>query len=292
MEVNTSTTTDTVDMYDYINGFFLNPSAFIIVALVLIAYFVVFSSLGNNSTTGSQNSYTQAGSSDYDKTSSALVGVVIGILIILLLVNGLQYFFGIDIVASIKQVFLGNPIIDIKVEQTTLDASGGILGSNTIPEIRYTEQVFNIPGNYYGYEDAKTLCTAYGARLANYQEVEDAYNKGGEWCNYGWSDGQMALFPTQTTTYNNLQKIKGHEHDCGRPGINGGYMANPRLKFGVNCYGYKPKINQEEEQLMQATSPYPKTEKDILFEKRVDYWKSKLGDILVSPFNYNTWSKI
>ena len=173
-----------------------------------------------------------------------------------------------------------------------MDASGGILGTSTVPEIRYTEQVFNIPGNYYGYEDAKTLCTAYGARLANYQEVEDAYNKGGEWCNYGWSDGQMALFPTQTTTYNNLQKIKGHEHDCGRPGVNGGYMANPHLKFGVNCYGYKPKINQEEEQLMQATSPYPKTEKDILFEKRVDYWKSKLGDILVSPFNYNTWSKI
>jgi hypothetical protein len=292
MEVNTSTTTDTVNMYDYINGFFLNPSAFIIVALVLIAYFVVFSSLGNNSSSGAQSNYSSTDSSDYGKTSSALIGAVIGILIILLLVNGLQYFFGIDVVASIKQVFLGNPIIDIKVEQTTMDASGGILGSNTIPEIRYTEQVFNIPGNYYGYEDAKTLCTAYGARLANYQEVEDTYNKGGEWCNYGWSDGQMALFPTQTTTYNNLQKIKGHEHDCGRPGVNGGYMANPRLKFGVNCYGYKPKINQEEEQLMQATSPYPKTEKDILFEKRVDYWKSKLGDILVSPFNYNTWSKI
>jgi hypothetical protein len=292
MEVNTSTTTDTVNMYDYINGFFLNPSAFIIVALVLIAYFIVFSSLGNNSSSSVQNSYNPSGSSEYEKTSSALVGVVIAILIILLLVNGLQYFFGIDIVASIKQVFLGNPIIDIKVEQTTMDSSGGILGSNTIPEIHYTEQVFNIPGNYYGYEDAKTLCTAYGARLANYQEVEDSYNKGGEWCNYGWSDGQMALFPTQTNTYNNLQKIKGHEHDCGRPGVNGGYMANPHLKFGVNCYGYKPKINQEEEQLMQVNTAYPKTEKDILFEKRVDYWKTKLGDILVSPFNYNTWSKI
>jgi len=292
MEVNTSTTTDTVNMYDYINGFLLNPSAFIIVALVLVAYFIVFSSLGNNSSSASQNTFSSSGSTDYGKTSSALVGVVIGILIVLLLVNGLQYFFGIDIVASIKQVFLGNPIIDIKIKQTTIDASGGILGSNTIPEIRYTEQVFNVPGNYYGYEDAKTLCTAYGARLANYQEVEDSYNKGGEWCNYGWSDGQMALFPTQTTTYNNLQTIKGHEHDCGRPGVNGGYMANPHLKFGVNCYGYKPKINQEEEQLMQVATPYPKTEKDILFEKRVDYWKSKIGDILVSPFNYNTWSKI
>ena len=292
MEVNTSTTTDTVNMYDYINGFFLNPSAFIIVALVLVAYFIVFSSLGNNSSSSVQNSYNPSGSTEYGKTSSALIGVVIGILVILLLVNGLQYFFGIDIVASVKQVFLGNPIIDIKVEQTTMDASGGILGSNTIPEIRYTEQVFNIPGNYYGYEDAKSLCTAFGARLANYQEVEDSYSKGGEWCNYGWSDGQMALFPTQTKTFNNLQKIKGHENDCGRPGVNGGYMANPQLKFGVNCYGYKPKINQEEEELMQVSTPYPKTEKDILFEKRVDYWKTKLNDILVSPFNYNTWSKI
>lgn len=292
MEVNTSTTTDTVNMYDYINGFFLNPSAFIIVALVLIAYFIVFSSLGNKSSSGVQNNFVASSSTDSGKTSSALIGVVIGVLIILLLVNGLQYFFGFDIVASIKQVFLGNPIIDIKVKQTTMDASGGILGSNAVPEIRYTEQIFNIPGNYYGYEDAKSLCTAYGARLANYQEVEDAYNKGGEWCNYGWSDGQMALFPTQTNTFNNLQKIKGHEHDCGRPGVNGGYMANPHLKFGVNCYGYKPKINQEEEELMQVSTPYPKTEKDILFEKRVDYWKSKLGDILVSPFNYKTWSKI
>jgi hypothetical protein len=292
MEVNTSTTTDTVNMYDYINGFLLNPSAFIIVALVLVAYFIVFSSLGNNSSSSVQNNYNPSGSTEYGKTSSALIGVVIGILVILLLVNGLQYFFGIDIVASVKQVFLGNPIIDIKVEQTTMDASGGVLGSNIIPEIRYTEQVFNIPGNYYGYEDAKSLCTAFGARLANYQEVEDSYNRGGEWCNYGWSDGQMALFPTQTKTFNNLQKIKGHENDCGRPGVNGGYMANPQLKFGVNCYGYKPKINQEEEELMQVSTPYPKTEKDILFEKRVDYWKSKLGDILVSPFNYNAWSKI
>jgi hypothetical protein len=31
----------------------------------------------------------------------------------------------------------------------------------------------------------------------------------------------MALFPTQKETWDKLQKIKGHEHDCGRPGING-----------------------------------------------------------------------
>lgn len=154
------------------------------------------------------------------------------------------------------------------------------------------EQVFNIPDNIHGYEDAKAVCAAYGARLATYAEVEKSYNEGGEWCNYGWSDEQMALFPTQQKTYDGLQEIKGHEHDCGRPGVNGGYMSNPLLKFGANCYGYKPKITGEEEQLMEVSTPYPKTEQDLLFEKRVDYWKSQINNILVSPFNYNTWSRI
>jgi hypothetical protein len=36
----------------------------------------------------------------------------------------------------------------------------------------------------------------------------------------------MALYPTQYNTWKELQKIKGHENDCGRPGINGGYMIN------------------------------------------------------------------
>jgi hypothetical protein len=102
----------------------------------------------------------------------------------------------------------------------------------------------------------------------------------------------MALFPTQKLTFDNLQKIKGHEHDCGRPGVNGGYIANPNVKFGVNCFGYKPKITSEEEEMMQNTTPYPKTEKDINMEKQVDFWKTKIDDILLSPFNYSTWSKV
>ena len=102
----------------------------------------------------------------------------------------------------------------------------------------------------------------------------------------------MALFPTQQKTYDKLQTIEGHEHDCGRPGVNGGYMANPMLKFGANCYGYKPKITKDEEYLMANALPYPRTNKDILLEKRVEYWKNKLGEILVAPFNKNTWSRL
>ena len=148
------------------------------------------------------------------------------------------------------------------------------------------------PENDFVYPDAKAVCSAYGGRLATYSEVEDAYKNGGEWCNYGWSEGQMALFPTQKKTFDKLQKIEGHENDCGRPGINGGYISNPAERFGVNCYGYKPRMTSTEEELMATEPIYPKTEKDIAMENRVNYWKDKLSEILVSPFNNNTWSKL
>ena len=101
----------------------------------------------------------------------------------------------------------------------------------------------------------------------------------------------MALYPTQKATYEKLRKIKGHEHDCGRPGINGGYIANPKVKFGVNCYGHKPKITPTEERLMKLDSIYPKNKEDLRFDKKVLEWRSKLGEILVAPFNKTSWSK-
>jgi preprotein translocase subunit SecG len=297
MEASTSSTIEPESMYGYINNLLMNPTAVIILVVVVLIYIIVFVSLGDSSkATSSFSTVGTSSSSGLDKTSGTIIAVIAGVFVILLLFNSLKYFFSIDIMASIKNLFNPtNPELDITVNQNTGAGEGGGKGADgstqNSSELLNRPQVFNIPGNYYGYEDAKTLCQAYDSRLATYNEVEDAYNKGGEWCNYGWSDGQMALFPTQKTTFDNLQKIPGHEHDCGRPGVNGGYMANPHIQYGVNCFGYKPKITTEEEEMMQNTTPYPKTEKDILFEKRVDYWKTKLNDILVSPFNYSNWSR-
>ena len=122
--------------------------------------------------------------------------------------------------------------------------------------------------------------------------IEKAYKDGAEWCSYGWSENQLALFPTQKDTWNRLQTIEGHENDCGRAGINGGYIANPNVKFGANCYGYKPKITQDDKDMMDSTPLYPKTLKDVKEEKRVDYWRRMIPDILVAPFNKNVWSLI
>ena len=102
----------------------------------------------------------------------------------------------------------------------------------------------------------------------------------------------MALFPTQYKTWQKYQTVKGHKNDCGRPGINGGFIMNPRVRFGVNCYGHKPKITQYEAELMEENKEYPITRRSLAYENRVEYWKTKINDILVSPFNRNSWSRI
>ena len=286
MEVSPDSTTQTLNMYDYINNFFMTPSVFIILFIVIAGYIILFLAIGkSSSSTSSSNDSSSSESSAGSETKGGKVfGIImLGLLLLLVIINGLQYFFGIDIIASIKNLTTGSPEIDIKVDTSK---------ETTLPSIIRKKQVFNIPGNYYGYNDASALCQAYGARLATYSEVEKAYNKGAEWCNYGWSDGQMALFPTQQKTYDELQKIEGHENDCGRPGVNGGYIANPRVQFGANCYGYKPRMTNEEKELMLNTEKYPKNLKDLAMEKRVDYWKDKISEILVSPFNHDTWSKV
>lgn len=271
--VNTTSTTDPVNMYNYLNSYILNPIVFIIILLVVVLYYAFSSSL-DSKTSGLGNA---------DNGGSNVMGIIIvAILIVLILVNAFQYFFSISVTAYIKDLFSPTTKVDIVVDQSTYEAS-------PVPEIKFKKQVFNIPGNYYNYENAKALCQAYGSDLASYEQIEKAYNSGAEWCNYGWSKDQLALFPTQIKTYDNLQTIPGHENDCGRPGVNGGYIANQNVKFGVNCYGNKPKITSEEDELMKTASPYPETVQDMAFQKRVDFWKNKVDQILVSPFNYNTW---
>lgn len=201
----------------------------------------------------------------------------------------LFYVFGIDVITSvtlfIKEIF---ETVEDKIEYEKEKQP-----KPPVPEIKIAPQVFNIPANIFTYQDARALCSAYGARLANYSEIEEAYNKGGEWCNYGWSENQQILFPTQKATYDKLQGIKGHQNDCGRQGINGGYIGNPHARFGVNCYGYKPEITTVEQQMMEnATSPYPLNAEDLVFQKKVDILKRNLNNIIISPFNSSYWSKL
>lgn len=161
---------------------------------------------------------------------------------------------------------------------------------STIPSLN-KKQVFHVTDNVYTFPNAKNVCKAFGAELASFNQLEETYRSGGEWCGYGWSKNLLALYPTQKDTYNKLQNIPGHEHDCGRPGINGGFIANPNVKFGVNCYGKKPEISPEEANAMESANLFPKTMEEINSDKKVKKYENNIGNILLSPFNHQSWSK-
>ena len=108
------------------------------------------------------------------------------------------------------------------------------------------EEVFHIGNQDYTYEQSKCKCASYGARLATKNEVTDAYNKGANWCSYGWTEGQNAFYPVQKCDWDKLESKNerlpnDQKKHCGLPGINGGFFPNPEIKFGINCYGVKPK---------------------------------------------------
>jgi hypothetical protein len=257
----------------------IDPINMIIFFTILLFFIFIFNNLGSE--TQSQPQVSNSG-------IEIIMYIVIGLFVFLLFTNGLQYIFEFDIKAFIKNVF--TPKTEVEIELKKRKSLKGKGKSDT--SFNFIKEVFHVPGNKYTYSDADAVCKAFGSRLATYDEIDKAYNKGGEWCSYGWSNDQLALFPTQESTYNTLRGIKGHENDCGRPGINGGYIKNPNVRFGVNCFGHKPKITPEEKQLMSNMTTIPLTPEEKELDNKTKYYKSKLKDILIAPFNKNTWTKM
>ncbi len=265
-------------MYDFIGDKVTKGSPVVLVVLtfVIIIYYILFSYLGVSVVEGAKGVAPSP--------SITFIEVVMwGMFIFLVLINGVQYFFQVDIKTSIRNLFTPVPEVDITVTSPQ---------SPPVPEIMYEDQVFHIPDNIYTYNDAKAVCKAYGSRLATYEEIENAYKRGAEWCGFGWSADQMALYPTQMETWKKLQKRKGHKHDCGRPGVNGGFIAYKKAPFGVNCYGHKPKITPEERELMDNEELIPLSPEERRFKKKVEKYRKNLPEILVSPFNYDNWSQL
>jgi hypothetical protein len=150
------------------------------------------------------------------------------------------------------------------------------------------KQVFNIAQDSYKYSDAEPLCKAFGAELATYDQVKEAWKKGADWCNYGWVKGQSAIYPTQQSKYDKLQLgPEDQRGSCGVPGINGGYFDNPELRFGVNCYGDKPPENDTDDRaLMKEPNLTPET---LEYNKKVRDYKAHMTEIPVNPFSEGKW---
>lgn len=153
-----------------------------------------------------------------------------------------------------------------------------------------SEEVFIVEDNKFTYNEASPLCKAYGASLATLEQIEDAYKNGADWCNYGWIEGEMAVFPTQPNSYNKLQESNDPRtrNKCGRIGINGGKFPKDR-KFGVHCYGPKPAVFNEYKN--RCSLKQPLTPEEIEERRQKNVYREKLGDYSVMPFNKQYWAE-
>jgi hypothetical protein len=273
--------TITSSFLDFITDYLDNPSSVIVSVLILTLLYISIYLFGIPTDRQSK------------PIAIGLIEIIAwSLLVITVFIDFFKYVFDIsfeEFFENLKAYFLG---------EETVERDDTPLITTTLLDDR---EVFNVSNNLYTYEDAKAVCKAMDAELATYDQVEKAYNNGAEWCNYGWSDGQMALFPTQKATWEKLQKLdegcvsEGEKrgNNCGRPGVNGGYIANPYVKFGVNCYGKKPAASAEDIKYMKAKEdqPYPKTKSEIELEKKVNHWKENKNKFLqLNSYNTTEWN--
>ena len=145
MEASTSSTVQPENMYNYMNTLIMNPMIFVIIVVVFFIYLIFFSNLGKSNVGSAPTSSTTGAATmgGVGSTSNILTIIIIGILAVLVIINAFQYFFGIDVVANLSNIFTPDAKLDVKVIQNDSKPPG----PSVVPEIKIREQVFNIPGN-------------------------------------------------------------------------------------------------------------------------------------------------
>ena len=262
----------------------IKPRFIIIILVVIGMFYFIITALGSGESHDNESTIS---------THTSILEILLwAVFIVIVLLNGFQYFFNTNITTELSNLFSTSPKIAISETVPAPSAtSGGDLGAG--PSLKMRKQVFHIPASVYDYDNAKALCQAYGANLANIDQMEEAHKSGAEWCSYGWSDNQMILYPTQKATWDELQKgaDPAKKNSCGRPGINGGYIEDASMKAGVNCYGPKPEMNQGSSKMMANIQNYESGKMiDPLHEARIQQMKDKINDVVIAPFNKGAWS--
>lgn len=196
---------------------------------------------------------------------SALEYIMLVFFILIITFLGVNYFFGVQLTATLNDLF-NTPKVNLDIVEPT----------ESNEETTESGQTYHVKGKF-DYTTARAVCKAYGAKLATLDQMEDAFDKGGEWCEYGWSEDQMVLYPTQKSSWQEYQETDNKEQ-CGIPGINGGYNVRVHQKLGVNCFGKKPDGVVPE----LAVEP-------TKVDQQAAYWQQNLT---VSPFNYTSWSEV
>jgi len=204
------------------------------------------------------------------------------------------------------------------------DANDEVLGelnldnnylNNTVieePTLTKEKEVYSVMKNQWQYDDAQYVCKALNSELATYDQLVEAAKNGAHWCNLGWvktdkvgdDDGlRLAHFPIQRDLFNR-QKTNNksiNKNKCGKRwnnnnrqeyndtehSIQGGEYSKYQ-NFGVNCYGIKRPISDDEKYLL-----HQKDELDLDEQEKLEEIKRKIGDdgLLHNLYTNYKWSR-
>jgi hypothetical protein len=267
-EVDASYDENNRDIIGFMNVY--RVKMILLLVFVILIYVVIFSLLNNASISNPES-----------KPYIFVIEIVLWVVLVAIIVMNVRYFNDKDF--SFEQFFRNLfsekiPEIEVNVHRDT---------PNRAKFEKRTGEVFHLRKNIFDYKEAKEACGLLNSRLATYDEIENAYSNGANWCSYGWSDDQLVLFPSQKEYINQLKQFPGHERDCGRVGVNGGYVQNKYAKFGVNCYGKKPYATEKDKEYLAKYKLSGSVPDDLLEKLR----KEKEKDFLVTPFNKEKWSE-
>ena len=112
-------------IYNSMNSTIANANPLVLIALTVIVlfYFILFSYLGYNPVAQRQE----------QSPGMKLIELIMwGLLIFLVLINGIQYFFELDIRTAINNIFKGKPEVDITVapEKKFIEKTGNKLSKD------------------------------------------------------------------------------------------------------------------------------------------------------------------
>ena len=86
-------------------------------------------------------------------------------------------------------------------------------------------QVYHVFQNAYTFKEAQEECAKRAGSLANPNQLQNAYDAGANWCNWGWATDGDAYMPNRDPKCNkNIGLINAKQVDKS-------------MKLGVNCYG-------------------------------------------------------
>ena len=207
--------------------------------------------------------------------ASATVGITLGIVAVIIISVLIWYYFD-----NIKRFFID--LHNNMTDNGNIDYSNDV---NTISQMK--KEVFNIDQNIFTYDESKVACEALGAQLATKKQMHEAQKDGANWCNNGWVEDQLAMWPIQE---GHLKSIKGTklEGKCGKSGLNGGYQPDKNLKLSANCYGYRPRPNENYIYYLEKIMKNTKNEPELI-DKYRKMFASK--DLFVSPHSDIKWSE-